>query len=94
MWEDQIHAATVDIEMFAQILFTHSRTFAVPSGEMCIRDRNKVVLNEEAVRLLGYPSPEEALGKQLEMEVLELSLIHISPSRKGITSSCTGMGDS
>ena len=27
--------------------------------------------NEEAVRLLGYPSPEEALGKQLEMEVLE-----------------------
>lgn len=34
-------------------------------------ERNKVVLNEEAVRLLGYPSPEEALGKQLEMEVLE-----------------------
>lgn len=32
---------------------------------------NKVVLNEEAVRLLGYPSPEDALGKQLAMEVLE-----------------------
>lgn len=32
---------------------------------------NKVVLNEEAVRLLGYSSPEEALGKQLAMEVLE-----------------------
>ena len=32
---------------------------------------NKVVLNEEAVRLLGYPSPEEALGQQLAMEVLE-----------------------
>ena len=34
-------------------------------------ERNKVVLNEEAVRLLGYPSPDEALGKQLAMEVLE-----------------------
>ncbi|MDE6216410.1 ABC transporter permease [Bacteroides sp.] len=32
---------------------------------------NKVVLNEEAVRLLGYSSPEEALGKQLAMEVLK-----------------------
>lgn len=32
---------------------------------------NKVVLNEEAVRILGYSSPEEALGKQLAMEVLE-----------------------
>ncbi|MDE5677008.1 ABC transporter permease [Phocaeicola sp.] len=32
---------------------------------------NKVVLNEEAARLLGYPSPEEALGKQLAMEVLK-----------------------
>lgn len=32
---------------------------------------NKVVLNEEAVRLLGYASPEDALGKRLAMEVLE-----------------------
>ena len=32
---------------------------------------NKVVLNEEAARLLGYSSPEKALGKQLAMEVLE-----------------------
>lgn len=32
---------------------------------------NKVVLNEEAVRLLGYASAEAALGKQLAMEVLE-----------------------
>lgn len=32
---------------------------------------NKVVLNEEAARLLGYSSPEDALGKQLAMEVLE-----------------------
>lgn len=32
---------------------------------------NKVVLNEEAARLLGYASPEEALGKQLAMEVLK-----------------------
>ena len=32
---------------------------------------NKVVLNEEAVRLLGFPSAEAALGKQLSMEVVE-----------------------
>ena len=31
---------------------------------------NKVVLNEEAVRLLGYTSAEEALGKRLTMEIL------------------------
>lgn len=34
-------------------------------------EQNKVVLNEEAVLLLGYSSPEMALGKQLKMEVLE-----------------------
>lgn len=33
-------------------------------------EQNKVVLNEEAVRLMGYASPEEALGKQLKMEIL------------------------
>lgn len=32
---------------------------------------NRVVLNEEAVRLLGYASNEAALGKQLKMEVLD-----------------------
>lgn len=32
---------------------------------------NRVVLNEEAVRLLGYTSNEAALGKQLKMEVLD-----------------------
>lgn len=32
---------------------------------------NKVVLNEEAVKLLGYSSPEDALGRQLAMEVLK-----------------------
>lgn len=31
---------------------------------------NKVVLNEEAVRLLGFASPQAALGKQLTMEIL------------------------
>lgn len=31
---------------------------------------NGVVLNEEAARLLGYTSNEDALGKQLKMEVL------------------------
>lgn len=43
------------------------RTFSEDYGN----ELNKVVLNEEAVRLLGYPSPEDALGKQLAMEVLE-----------------------
>lgn len=33
-------------------------------------DANRVVLNEEAVRLLGYASPREALGQQLKMEVV------------------------
>lgn len=43
------------------------RVFSEAYGD----ELNKVVLNEEAVRLLGYPSPEDALGKQLAMEVLE-----------------------
>lgn len=43
------------------------RTFSEDYGN----ELNKVALNEEAVRLLGYPSPEDALGKQLAMEVLE-----------------------
>ncbi|WP_348768172.1 ABC transporter permease [uncultured Bacteroides sp.] len=42
---------------------------------------NKVVLNEEAVRLLGYTSPEEALGKQLAMEVLKEPLEVIGVAR-------------
>lgn len=33
-------------------------------------DLNRVVLNEEAVRLLGYESAEVALGQQLKMEVV------------------------
>lgn len=33
-------------------------------------DQDKVVLNEEAVRLLGYTSAEEALGQRLKMEVV------------------------
>lgn len=33
-------------------------------------DLNRVVLNEEAVKLLGYDSPESALGQQLKMEVV------------------------
>lgn len=33
-------------------------------------DLNRVVLNEEAVRLLGYDSSESALGQQLKMEVV------------------------
>lgn len=33
-------------------------------------DFNRVVLNEEAIRLLGYESAEAALGQQLKMEVV------------------------
>ncbi|MDE6452015.1 MAG: ABC transporter permease, partial [Odoribacter sp.] len=43
------------------------RTFSENYGN----ELNKVVLNEEAIRVLGYSSPEEALRKQLAMEVLE-----------------------
>lgn len=42
------------------------RSFSDAYGD----ELNKVVLNEEAVLLLGYPSNEEALGKQLKMEVV------------------------
>lgn len=42
------------------------RTFSENYGN----ELNKVVLNEEAVRVLGYSSSENALGKQLAMEVL------------------------
>lgn len=34
-------------------------------------DLNRIVLNEEAVRLLGYESPEAALGQQVKMEVVD-----------------------
>lgn len=37
-------------------------------------EQEKVVLNEEAVRMLGYPSPEEALGRKLAMEVVSTPL--------------------
>lgn len=48
------------------------------SGMVCGRgfaeeygsELNNVVLNEEAVRILGFKSNEDALGKQLKMEVL------------------------
>lgn len=33
-------------------------------------DLNRIVLNEEAVRLLGYESPEAALGQLVKMEVV------------------------
>lgn len=42
------------------------RTFSDNYGN----ELNKVVLNEEAVRMLGYSSADDALGKLLAMEVL------------------------
>lgn len=67
------------IQMFAvdyDYLATYSpemicgRAFSEEYGD----ELNKVVLNEEAVRLLGFSSGEAALGKQLTMEVLEKPL--------------------
>lgn len=43
------------------------RAFSEEYGD----ELNKMVLNEEAVRLLGFPSNEAALGRQLAMEVVE-----------------------
>lgn len=43
------------------------RAFSEEYGD----ELNKVVLNEEAVRLLGFSSNEAALGRQLAMEVVE-----------------------
>lgn len=42
------------------------RSFSEAYGD----ELNKVVLNEEAVRLLGFPSNEAALGQRITMEVL------------------------
>lgn len=43
------------------------RNFSEEYGD----ELNKIILNEEAVQLLGYNSNEEALGRQLTMEVLK-----------------------
>ena len=40
-------------------------------GGTSLSDLNRIVLNEEAVRLLGYESPEAALGQQVKMEVVD-----------------------
>ena len=33
VWENQVHSSTVDVEMVAQVLATHGRTLAMPTGE-------------------------------------------------------------
>ena len=33
VWENQVHASTVNVEMFTQVFLAHSSAFAVPSGE-------------------------------------------------------------
>ncbi len=40
-------------------------------GETYGDETNHVVLNEEAIKALGYPSNEEAVGRKLVMEILE-----------------------
>ena len=74
------------IQMFAvdyDYLSTYSpdmvcgRSFSEEYGD----ELNKVVLNEEAVRLLGFPSNEAALGRQLTMEVVEEPLQVIGVAR-------------
>lgn len=63
----QMFAVDMDyLDLYAPKILC-GRTFSEDYGN----ELNKVVLNEEAIRLLGYPSSEEALGKQLAMEVLE-----------------------
>lgn len=64
------------IQMFAvdyDYLALYAPEFVCGRGfsESYGNELDKVVLNEEAVRLLGYASPEEALGKLLDMEVLK-----------------------
>ena len=63
------------IQMFAvdcNYLSTYAQELVCGRGfsETYGDEPNKVVLNEEAARLLGYPSPHEAIGKQLKMEIL------------------------
>lgn len=57
---DDDYLNTYELEIIA------GRGFSEEFGD----ELNRVVLNEEAVRLLGYASNDEALGKQLKMEVL------------------------
>lgn len=62
----QMFAVDYDyLSLYAQRLVC-GRGFAEGYGD----EQNNVVLNEEAVRVLGYNSAEEALGKQLSMEVV------------------------
>lgn len=65
----------VDCDYFAtyQPVMVGGRGFSETFGD----ELNNVVLNEEAVRLLGFTSVEDALGKQLKMEVLEEPLVII-----------------
>lgn len=67
------------IQMFAvdyDYLDTYSPAMVCGRGfsETYGDELNKVVLNEEAVRVLGFASNEEALGKQLTMEVINTPL--------------------
>lgn len=67
------------IQMFAvdyDYLTIYSPQFVCGRGfsEEYGNEQDKVVLNEEAARMLGYSSAEEALGKQLAMEVLNTPL--------------------
>lgn len=63
----QMFAVDVDYLTLYSPDFVCGRGFSEKYGD----ELNKVVLNEEAARLLGYVSPEDALGKQLAMEVLK-----------------------
>lgn len=74
------------IQMFAvdyDYLSTYSTDMVCGRGfsEEYGDELNKVVLNEEAVRLLGFPSNEAALGRQLTMEVVEEPLQVIGVAR-------------
>ena len=55
------------LQKAAQILFMPDLICGRCFSEDFGGDLNRIVLNEEAVRLLGYESPEAALGQQVKM---------------------------
>lgn len=63
----QMFAVDVDYLLLYGLQPVCGRGFSEDYGN----ELNKVVLNEEAVRLLGFASAEDAIGRRLSMEVLK-----------------------
>ena len=58
MWEDEVHASAVDVEVLTQVLAAHSRAFAVPSGESIAPRRRPA---HDVFGLCGFPQSEVRL---------------------------------